>query len=738
MNNLKKISILFLFFYFGILSPIRAQENANQKSFYNGLHYLREALNFQKEKDFLPALHYFQLADSALSSQKSFANLFLIHFYQAKIYYQIYRDSRQALYYFNEALNDYQKIHRPQKASFLPFVAYVHFTKGMILIETNHKQSIESIQQAQKLYRKLNDAKNAKRCRRVLEKMQSSIKTKESLFTFQADFSINHLREKLKEASSAEDSAKLLHKIGRQLLLAEKYPEALDYLAQALSLFKKAKQTGSIIGEENTLGYLYFVVGDYSKSLQTYQMAVKQPDADHYPNLIWYSYYGLAKCEQLAEHDSLSYRYFKHSIQFIESYRATVFDYQSRIFYFEDKVTVYRDFVDFLIHLNRVDEAFAYVERSQARAFLDILEAHRLKSGQQKPLAIEQKVRAFYPVALQHIPRLLNSGQAFMSYFYSLDNLFIWVVTPKGYWFKKVPISTTALITEVRLFRQSVEHLNDEYRHWAHNLYRVLIEPIQSRLGETDEMLISPSGALNELPFSVLLNKNGRYLIESFRIHYLPGASLLQQAKECGWGIRKVLAVGSTAAPTNQERLKYSVQEAEDIKKYFPQTTLLLGKNATENLVKQNLDADLLHFACHAFLNRDHPLKSYLLLEKSTVDDGRWTVAEIFQAHTNAHLVVLSACRSGLGKRYRGDEIVSLSRAFMAAGSPEVIASLWEVNDASTHLLMEDFYRYLKKGGDPAKALQEAQVDMIQGKLHVPGLRASHPFYWAPFLLFGD
>ena len=165
---------------------------------------------------------------------------------------------------------------------------------------------------------------------------------------------------------------------------------------------------------------------------------------------------------------------------------------------------------------------------------------------------------------------------------------------------------------------------------------------------------------------------------------------------------------------------------------------MLLGASATEGQVKAHLNADLLHFACHAFLNRDNPLESYLLLEPDSADDGHWTVSEIFGAQTQAQLVVLSACRSGLGKRYRGDEIVSLSRAFMAAGSRQVIASLWEVNDASTLSLMEDFYRHLKAGGNPALALQQAQMDLIRGKIKVPGLRVNHPFYWAPFLLFGD
>jgi len=94
------------------------------------------------------------------------------------------------------------------------------------------------------------------------------------------------------------------------------------------------------------------------------------------------------------------------------------------------------------------------------------------------------------------------------------------------------------------------------------------------------------------------------------------------------------------------------------------------------------------------------------------------------------NLVVLSGCQSQLGKQSRGDDIVGLSRAFMYAGTPSVIASLWGVDDAATQQLMTAFYTYLKHGMSKAAALRAAQADLRR--------TYPNPYYWAAFVLTGN
>ena len=111
--------------------------------------------------------------------------------------------------------------------------------------------------------------------------------------------------------------------------------------------------------------------------------------------------------------------------------------------------------------------------------------------------------------------------------------------------------------------------------------------------------------------------------------------------------------------------------------------------------------------------------------------DGTLTIADVFNLNLNANLVTLSACQTGLGKLLRGDEVIGLTRAFMYAGTPSVLSTLWSVADASTAHFMTLFYQALQKPGtDKGSAMQQAQLELMKAY--------PHPYYWAPFQLLGD
>lgn len=144
------------------------------------------------------------------------------------------------------------------------------------------------------------------------------------------------------------------------------------------------------------------------------------------------------------------------------------------------------------------------------------------------------------------------------------------------------------------------------------------------------------------------------------------------------------------------------------------------------------------HFATHGFLNSAHPnlsgLAFSLVDESGQPQDGFLRASEIFNIKLSADLVVLSACRTGLGKEIRGEGVMGLTRAFMYAGAARVMVSLWDVNDAGTAELMKRFYGNLlgRTKMSPAAALRQAQVSMATDK------RWSSPYYWAGFTLQGE
>jgi CHAT domain-containing protein len=113
--------------------------------------------------------------------------------------------------------------------------------------------------------------------------------------------------------------------------------------------------------------------------------------------------------------------------------------------------------------------------------------------------------------------------------------------------------------------------------------------------------------------------------------------------------------------------------------------------------------------------------------------DGFLRVNDIYNSRLQADLVVLSACQTGLGKEVRGEGLMGLTRAFLYAGVPRVVVSLWSVDDRATAELMASFYRsLLRDGKSPSEALLDAQQELRKHK------EWQSPYYWAAFVQQGD
>jgi CHAT domain-containing protein len=142
-------------------------------------------------------------------------------------------------------------------------------------------------------------------------------------------------------------------------------------------------------------------------------------------------------------------------------------------------------------------------------------------------------------------------------------------------------------------------------------------------------------------------------------------------------------------------------------------------------------------FATGSILNSKQPESSGLVLslinKKGEAQNGFLQLNDIFKLQLSADLVVLSACETGLGKQISGEGSIGLTRGFMYAGSPRVVASLWNVSDDGTAELMKKFYtNILQKKLTPAAALRAAQLEMSQDAKY------SDPYYWAGFTLQGE
>jgi CHAT domain-containing protein len=287
------------------------------------------------------------------------------------------------------------------------------------------------------------------------------------------------------------------------------------------------------------------------------------------------------------------------------------------------------------------------------------------------------------------------------------------------------------------------------------------LKPFQPKISpSTKNLIIIPDGQLYRLPFETLIpdeayfrdthTKGDSYLISYFDISYGRSASSVFNVcknRVMGKTDMDLLVVacaqifpknnGSHNNLIEYPPLKYAIKEAKAVLNKFKtgRTKSLFNSEATEeNLKKIDLsNFRIIHFITHGVLNKNDWIRSALVLNpgENPIEDSLLHPFEIQNRKFNAELITLSSCYSGSGKLAEGEGVMGLIRAFQLVGAKSLIASLWEVNDRSTSLFMEYFYQFLAEGTPKSSALKQAKLKMIQSTY-------SHPFYWAPFILFGD
>ncbi len=255
-------------------------------------------------------------------------------------------------------------------------------------------------------------------------------------------------------------------------------------------------------------------------------------------------------------------------------------------------------------------------------------------------------------------------------------------------------------------------------------LYQLLLEPIQQRLKSAGRLIIVPHGDLHYLPFHAFLDGRN-YLAQTHSISYLPASSFLPLL-DAGRGVgSRALAAGFSYGG----RLPNAVAEAEGVLAGWPHEQLLESACTLEAVSAHLAGCAILHLATHGEFRPDEPLFSGLALA-----DGWLSTLDVFELPLEASLVTLSACETGRSRVSGGDEILGLTRAFLAAGAASLLISHWAVEDISTRLLMRRFYDLLAAGARKDDALREAQLRFIAGDEEP--FRA-HPYFWAPFYLLG-
>lgn len=299
----------------------------------------------------------------------------------------------------------------------------------------------------------------------------------------------------------------------------------------------------------------------------------------------------------------------------------------------------------------------------------------------------------------------------------------------------------------------------------SHKLYKTLFKDFLSSIPKGSNLIFSLPPELLNFPLEMLVTEwkeeespylysDKNFLLNDFNISYTPSSIIfaMQNYKKENHGGQNLLfgdpyiieseyalsvRSGLVDLSTSQQRnislfpLKYSKDEIESIDNTIDGNLIFLSDEATETNFKKNVhQSNIVHISTHSFLIKDQPLILFAKQEDE-IDDGFLELGEIVQLNLNSELVVLSSCRSGLGKIDKAEGVIGMQKAFFDAGSKSVLVSLWDVNDKYTSYFMKDFYSQLADGKSKSEALKIAKLNFI--KKH-----SANPYYWSAFVLSGN
>lgn len=374
----------------------------------------------------------------------------------------------------------------------------------------------------------------------------------------------------------------------------------------------------------------------------------------------------------------------------------------------------------------RTRAAFEALQRYKARTLLERVAG---------PRGGEQAAAALAPATLARVQAALHDGEVLLDYLVGAGRATVFAVTRNGARADTIPAAAglearAALYRDLLANRQTNQGAANEVarRAAARRLGADLLAPAAAELAGARRVLVSPDGQLHRIPFATLEFAEGEGepspLLERAAVATVPSASLLlavRSAAPAPDGV--VLAVADSLPGANAEARAVSRDLAG---------ARFVRVDRRHALAVDDFDhCAALHFAGHSEADDASPWRSPLPFLR--LANGREaTASDLAALRIPTRLAVLSSCQTVGGSVLNGEGMLGLSSAFLAAGVPTVVASLWRVDDRVTRELMAAFYASLLAGADPATALQKAQL-AVRGR---PESR--HPFYWAGFVVIGD
>ncbi len=343
-------------------------------------------------------------------------------------------------------------------------------------------------------------------------------------------------------------------------------------------------------------------------------------------------------------------------------------------------------------------------------------------------------------ISIQQAKSLLSSHQiALLEYFAGDSASYVFVITKeKAPRFIRIETSALKVVDSLLYYFTNKNAILSDisgYQNTAHAVFVHLVKPCIEDLPVT-MLLVIPDGNICYLPFDALLTNPSTgsnlqslpYCIKKFQTSY--GYSIATLLKSPGLTANNTIVAFGPLFEQQQRGLSNLPFSSEELKaiEQAGNSKIFSGAQASLPNFRQSVQsAGIIHIASHANASTDSAI--------ATIDfiDSSLYLPELYSMRINAQLIVLSACETGIGKLEQSEGSMSLARGFYYAGVPNIITSLWEVNDQSTATLFKKFYSVLDRNNYTA-SLQQAKLDYLAQE---QGNQKYSPYYWASFINIG-
>ena len=539
------------------------------------------------------------------------------------------------------------------------------------------------------------------------------------------------------EAVCYKSLGRLFERLGDAVKAKEHYEKAL-----AVSV-----KIGDRVSEAEiyaNLGSLCITKEDYTKAEEFLEKAlsIAKEVQDFQLELFSHENFVRAKIPQGKILEAFPYLF--QSIQKCEDCRGFLKDNDEiKVLYSDACNSPYRTLSNLFCAVGNPNKALYVEELGRARALLDLMATK---------YSVEKKISAD-PRSWTGIENVINlkSDSLCLYISYDVQNILLWILKPSGVVeLRENTVDKKTLITKraknLDTFFDNLakgqRRCGDDPRSNLTLFYKMIIAPVADLLN-APEIIIVPDRHLYRLPFPALLDDNGKYLSENFRIRIIPSLTTLKCIQDsptdyhCQTG---ALIVGDPeVGEVNWKGWRKTIKPLPCARKEAKMIGRLLGvqpligKQATKEAVLQRINSvSLIHFAAHGNAERGEiilvPVRTGSRLPCET--DCLLTVGDISQVQLRAKLVVLSCDHSAKGQ-IKVEGVVGMARAFLGSGARSVIVALWALEAEATEQFMNRFYKHLVRGESASESLHQAMKWMR-------GNGFAKISEWATFMLIGD